>query len=66
MIDEIPGTYRPQGADGDPRPLNEALKAGRISSRRLRGLTVPADKNKRAVFTFATDEQPEIMAASHG
>lgn len=66
MIDEIPGTYGHKAQTVILGPINEALKAGRISSHRLRGLKVPADKNKRAVFTFATDEQLEIMAASLG
>jgi integrase len=46
-------------------PCNEALKAGRLTSHRLRGLVVTAP-SKRAEFTLVTDEQLEIMAAKLG
>ena len=66
MIDGAPGTYGHKTQTILLGPINEALKARRISSHRLRGLKVPAEKSKRAVFTWATNEQLEIMAASLG
>jgi hypothetical protein len=65
LIDGIPGTFGPKARIVLVSPCNEALKSGRLANHRLRGLRVPA-VSKRAEFTFATDDQLEIMAASLG
>lgn len=47
-------------------PLNEALKSGRISSHRLRGLKVNESSPSAKEFTFATRAQLDRMALALG
>jgi integrase len=65
LISGVPGTYQAKSRIVLVSPCNEALKAGRLTSHRLRGLVVKV-KSQRAKFTFATNDQLEVMAAKLG
>jgi integrase len=65
MIDEAPGTYGQRVRILLVSPCNEALKAGRIPSHRLRGLRVEPEARKDD-FTPATRAQLDQMATTLG
>jgi integrase len=65
MIDTAPGTYGAKARIVLVSPVNEAVKAGRLTSHRLRGLEVKVS-SQRVTIIPATNEQLEITAAKLG
>ena len=65
LIDGALGSYAKRVRILLVSPCNEALKAGRITSHRLRGLRVE-EPSARAEFVFADRSQLEIMATELG
>lgn len=61
LIDNAPGTYARKVRIILVSPLNEALKAGRLASHRLRGLKVE-ETVKNDAFQAATRTQLDMMA----
>lgn len=65
IIDDAPGTYAKKTRLMLVSPCNEAVKAGRIPSHRLRGLDVD-EENSRAEFEWAGRDQLERLATELG
>jgi len=65
LIDAAPGSYKRRTRIVLVSPCNEALKAGRIGSHRLRGLRVE-ETSRKAVFTYATPEALDALATALG
>jgi integrase len=61
LIDDAPPSYAKKTRLVIVSPVNEAVKAGRIPSHRLRGLDVD-EENQRAEFTWADRDQLERLA----
>lgn len=66
LIDAAPESYKLRTRVILVSPLNEAVKAGRITGHRLRGLDVAAETSQRAEFEWASRTQLETMATALG